>query len=178
MQQRMMHPNTRILLDAWRRMAAEPDQLDQGPQASEYPSLLDRLFVLRQASDGTWVFSNNGSALERLIGRELGDQDFLGLWSGNDRMIVSALLESTSAIGEPAIIRMAGETLRGNRCDMEMPLTPLNGRSGMRILGLYQSLGGEAMLQGRTIWRHRITSLRMPERREPEPRIRLVARND
>ena len=178
MQQRMMHPNTRTLLDAWRRMATAPDEIGQGPQASEYPSLIDRLFVLRCTHDGAWVFANAGSAMNDLVGRELNDHDFLGLWSGNDRLITSAALDTIAQEGEPCIIRLLGETLRGHRCEIEMPLTPLQGQSGLRILGLYQALGGEAMLSGRTIWRHRITSLQMPNKRSEEPRIRLVASND
>ena len=178
MQERMMHPNTRILLDAWRRMAANPDQLADGPQASEYTGLIDRLFVLRQTPEGAWVFSNSGGALNRLLGRELEDHDFLSLWSGHDRLIMSALIQSTAAEREPSIVRLAGETLRNYRCDIELPLAPLQGPTGLRMLGLYQSLGGEAMLRGRTIWKHRIISLQMPEKRIEEPHIKLVASND
>lgn len=178
MQDRMIHPNTRVLLDAWRRMAANPNEVAQGPRANEYPNLIDRLFVLHRTEEGAWIFSNSGGAVNRLIGREMDDHDFLSLWTGNDRVIVSALIESTAATGEPSIVRMTGESLRGHRCDLEMALAPLNGRSGVRILGLYQSLGGEAMLRGRTIWKHVVNSVQMPVKRNAEPRIKLVANND
>jgi len=178
MPDRMIHPNTRILLEAWRRMSVNPDEMAQGPQASDYPHLIDRLFVLRRTPDGVWVFSNSGGALQKMLGREMEDHDFLSLWSGNERLMMSALIESTSNAAEPSVVRMSGETLRGNRCDLEMPLAPLTGKSGIRMLGLYQSLGGEAMLHGRTIWRHTITSIQMPVKRVSEPRIQLVASND
>jgi len=173
-----IHPHTRILLDAWRRMAANPDQIATGPQASAYPELLDCLFVLTKTSEGLWVFSNAGDSINRVVGRELEGHDFQSLWSGNDRRIMSALIETTSQEGEPSIVRLAGETLQGYRCDIEVSLAPLKSRSGFKMLGLYQSLGGEAMLRGRSIWRHRILSLRMPDRRTRTPRIRLVASND
>jgi hypothetical protein len=178
MQQSTVHPNTRILLDAWKRMAANPDQLTDGPQASAYPELIDRLFVLSQAQDGVWIFSNAGDAINRILGRELEGHDFMSLWSGVDRQIIAALVESTSHEGEPSIVRLAGETLQGCRCDIEVSLAPLKSPAGPKLLGLYQSLGAEAMLRGRSIWRHRILSLTMPDRRETEPRIRLVANND
>ena len=178
MLEQLMHPNSRILLDAWRRMAAHPDQLADGPQARDYPGLIDRLFVLRRTEDGTWVFSVAGDALSRLMGRALEEHDFLALWTGHDRLIAAATLESAFQLGEPGLIRLRGETLRGRRCDIEMPLAPLAAPSRPRMLGLYQSLGGEAMLKGRTIWRHRITSLVMPDQRLEEPRIKLVASND
>ena len=178
MDERKIHPNTRTLLDAWRRMAANPAELVHGPKASEYPSLIDRLFVLRRTPEGAWVFSNAGSALSRLLGRELEDHDFLSLWSGNDRLISAAIIEATAKESEPSVIRSAGESLRGYRCDIEIPLAPLSGPSGLRMLGLYQSLSGEAMLRDRTIWKHRITSVQMPDKRSVEPRIKLVASND
>lgn len=173
-----LHPNTRILLDAWRRMAANPDQIAAGPQASAYPELIDCLFVLSKTADGHWVFSNAGDAVNRIVGRSLEGHDFHSLWSGNDRRIMSAVMETTTQEGEPSIVRLAGESLQGFRCDIEVSLAPLASRSGMKMLGLYQSLGGEAMLRGRTVWRHRIISLKMPDRRSSEPRIRLVASND
>ena len=178
MQQSTLHPNTRLLLDAWRRMAANPEQIAHGPQASAHPNLIDRLFVLNRTDDGTWVFANAGSAMSHLIGRELEHHDFQSLWSGNDRIIMAALMETTSREGEPSLVRLTGESLRGYRCDIEISLAPLQSRAGPKILGLYQTLGGEAMLHGRTIWRHRIQSLKMPDQRNREPRIRLVANND
>lgn len=178
MQLSTVHPNTRLLLDAWRRMAVNPDQIAHGPQASAHPNLIEHLFVLSRTSDGAWVFSNAGSAMSRLLGRELEDHDFQSLWSGIDRLIMAALIETTAREGEPSLVRLSGESLRGYRCDIEISLAPLKSRAGPKILGLYQTLGGEAMLRGRTIWRHRIRSLKMPDQRESEPRIRLVASND
>ena len=178
MQLSTVHPNTRLLLDAWRRMAANPDQIAHGPQASAHPNLIERLFVLNQTLDGAWVFSTAGSAMSRLLGRELEDHDFQSLWSGNDRLIMAALIETTAIEGEPSLVRLSGESLRGHRCDIEISLAPLSGRGGPKMLGLYQTLGGEAMLRERTIWRHRINSLQMPDQRNREPRIRLIASND
>ncbi len=178
MQVSKMHPNTRLLVDAWRRMAANPDNLAHGPQANEHTSLIDRLFVLSKTTDNAWVFSTAGCAMSRLLGRELEDHDFHSLWSGNDRIMMAALIEATSREGAPSLIRLQGESLRGFRCDIEVTLAPLDSRNGQKILGLYQTLGGEPMLRGHTIWRHRIQSLTMPAQRNREPRIRLVASND
>ena len=44
---RSIHPNTRTLLDAWRRMQADPkSHALSGPDASDHASLIDRIFVI------------------------------------------------------------------------------------------------------------------------------------
>ena len=49
---------------------------------------------------------------------------------------------------------------------------------GPRVLGLYQTLGGDHRLKGRPVWRHRVTAIFPPDVRESEPRVKLVASND
>jgi len=178
--EKQLHPNTRILMDAWRRMTASPDQLSIGPQASDYPGLVSRLFVIHRTGDGAWIFSVAGEAVSSLLGRELSDHDFLSLWSGHDRLIVSSMLEAIATESEPAVVRARGETLHGKRCNVEIPLAPLAGSAvrRSRILGLYQTLGGEPMLEGRHVWRHRLTDISMPDAKMSDAGLRLVASND
>ena len=59
-----------------------------------------------------------------------------------------------------------------------MPLVRPGGQTDTpRLLGLYQTLGGEPMLKGRPIWRHRISMLVPPDTRTEGPQLRLVATN-
>ena len=80
------------------------------------------------------------------------------------------------------LVRARGETLAGRRVDIEMTLAPLTGlaQSGdrVRLLGLYQPLSGAGLLQGRPVWRHRLTSIFPPDLHVEPARLKLVANND
>ena len=92
-------------------------------------------------------------------------------------------MEAVRFDGAPGIIRGRGETLTGQRVEVEITLMPLvRPGSGAhndtpRLLGLYQTLGGEPMLKGRPIWRHRISMLVPPDTRSEGPQLRLVTAN-
>ena len=92
-------------------------------------------------------------------------------------MLKSAVLER-----QPAIVRACAENLTGERIDVELILAPLAQPAqmdgGPRVLGLYQTLGGDHRLKGRPVWRHRVTAIFPPDVRESEPRVKLVASND
>ena len=79
------------------------------------------------------------------------------------------------------MIRGSGETLTGQRVEVEITLMPLAQSSVdgnvTRFLGLYQTLGGLPMLKGRPIWRHRLAMLVPPDTRRSEPALKLVASN-
>lgn len=180
MTDRSIHPNTRILLDAWRRMQADPKgHADGGPDAGDHATLLDRIFVIEQRRDQSWLVRTSGATLNALIGRDLVNQNYLDLWTGPDRGMMSAFLEAIRFDGAPGVVRGRGETLNGECVELEislMPLSPEPGRSPrLRMLGLYQTLGGAPMLAGHPVFRHRISMLVPPDTRRVGPQLRLVA---
>ena len=182
MNDRSIHPNTKVLLDAWRRMNTMAAQAQvETPRVNEHPGLIDRLFVLEQKRDGAWLFRNAGGSVSGLLGRQLVDHDFLNLWTGPDRPMMSAFLEAVQLDGAPGVVRGRGETMTGQRVELELTLMPLAKQSERpdtaRLLGLYQTLGGEPMLRGRPVWRHRISMLVPPDTRPPGPQLKLVASN-
>ena len=182
MNDRSIHPNTRVLLDAWRRMNAQTAQSDdESPRVNDHPGLIDRLFVLENRRDHAWLFRTAGGSLTGLLGRPLVDHDFLNLWTGPDRPMMSAFLDAVQLDGAPGVVRGRGETLTGQRVELELTLMPLAKKSeradGARLLGLYQTLGGEPLLKGRPVWRHRISMLVPPHSRATEPQLKLVASN-
>ena len=182
MNDRSIHPNTRVLLDAWRRMNANnASAAFESPRVEDHPGLIDRLFVLENKRDGAWLFRTAGGSLTGLLGRPLVDHDFLNLWSGPDKSMMSAFLDAVQLDGAPGVIRGRGETMTGQRVELELTLMPLvkqsEGRDSFRLLGLYQTLGGEPMLKGRPVWRHRVSMLVPPDTRMSEPRVKLVASN-
>ena len=182
MNDRSIHPNTRVLLDAWRRLNANADQgMADSPRVSDHPGLVERLFVLENKRDGAWLFRSAGESLTGLLGRQLVNHDFLSFWTGPDRPMMSAFLDAVELDGAPGVIRGRGETLTGQRVELELTLMPLAKQTERpdtpRLLGLYQTLGGEPMLKGRPVWRHRVSMLVPPDTRVSEPRLKLIASN-
>ncbi|WP_291075416.1 PAS domain-containing protein [Hyphomonas sp.] len=182
MHDRSIHPNTRIMLEAWKRMNANPAQNeDSTPRANDHPDLIANIFMIQATDDGAWVFRSAGDGVSALLGRPLADHDFLGLWTGPDRSMLTGFLDAVRADGAPGVIRGRGETLTGQRVEVEITLMPLPHASihgaSSRFLGLYQTLGGVPLLKGRPIWRHRVAMLVPPDTRRAEPALKLVANN-
>ena len=100
-------------------------------------------------------------------------------WTGPDRAMMAALLESIRFDGAPGVVRGRGETLNGERVELEISLMPLGAESRrsprLRMLGLYQTLESERMLPARPVFRHRIAMLVPPDTRRSGAQLRLVA---
>ncbi len=175
-----LHPNTTAMLQAWRRITSTPHDVEGGPSAHEYPGLLSRLFVIETSRTGVLPFRIAGSDLAEILGRNLIGTNFLDLWMYADKSLVTALLESILQEDRPGIIRGIGQTSLGRRAEIEIAIAPLGQASAgpNRLLCLYQTLGGENMLQNRTIWSHKIRSIHPPEPLMQSASLRLVASND
>ncbi len=176
---RIAHPNTKIMLDAWKRIGAPTGPVDIDDRLeSRDTDLLANLFLVRKTPEDAWIFSSAGDGVSAQLGRALVDHDFLGLWNGPDRSMIEGLIGTVLDGNAPALARARGETLAGKRLEVELALAPLPADSGgaARLLGLYQSLGGEGLLDGRPIWTHRLVGLWPPERPPSRPRLRLVSR--
>lgn len=162
-------------------MVSQPDGNSKVEKPTMEKTLIDCLFVL-EFRDNAWVFRNAGSTLGNFLGQELADQDFLNFWTGHDRIMASTLLTATHDGRRPGILRARAETLVGRRIDLELtfaPLMPQTGKSSYpRLLGLYQTLEDARILNGRPVWRHRITEILPPDTSTGTPQIRLVASND
>jgi hypothetical protein len=169
------HPNTQAVLDAWRRLS-DGQLSDDGPTTEDYPGIVGRLFVLNHIADRDYAFRRVGYALERLFGRVLAEHSFLSIWSGPDRILVSAALGSAVADCGPTLIRARGETLDGRRVDLEFALAPLPGRNGhpARFLGLCQAMSAEDNLGGRPLRRLQAVAV-YPPAPDLHPSIRLVS---
>jgi len=176
------HPNTKTILSAWQRMTSASQSEEKGPRTSDHPDLIDRLFVLESSDDGAWLFRNAGKRISSLLGRELAEQNFLDFWKGHDREMLEGFLFSVQETHLPGILEARGETLTGQRVDIEMTLAPLASPRGsephQRLLGLYQTLSADDILHGRPVWRHRLTAIYPPDIRPEPAAIHLVASND
>ncbi len=169
------HPNTRIVLDAWRRLAAGEINAS-ADNTNDDPGLVSRLFVISQVSEADYPFQRVGYALERLFGRSLGEHNFLSLWSEPDRRLIQAALAAAAAENGPSIVRARGETLTGRQVEIEVSLAPLAGAAGsVRYLGLCQTLTPEDVLGGRPLRRLQAVAIYPPATPPAEPTIRIVS---
>jgi len=178
---RTAHPNTRTMLEAWRRMDTTPGVLVSANDAGSEPSaLVNNIFVIRDSGEGKWMFRTAGESLLRYFGKQLSDEDFIDLWLGADRGMVQSVITSVLAENGPGLIRARGETLIGRQLEVEIALAPLPANAGSvrRVLGHYQPLGGEAMLGERPIWRHCVTEVRTPQRPMRRAHLTLVSSRD
>jgi len=180
---RTAHPNTRTMLEAWRRMeTATADTALSAPMMGEPSALIGNIFVLREAGESCWLFRTAGQHLHDYFGKNVCDEDFCDLWMGTDRDLATSVIDAVNAERSPGVIRGRGETLTGRILQVEIALAPLPHRPGTvrRVLGHYQPLGGEKLVEARPVWRHAITEIHAPQRKAPakRPHLQLVSSRD
>jgi hypothetical protein len=171
------HPDTRALLAYGRALAGlgDPPPRQHGQNADR---LAERLFVVDRAGERLLV-RTFGAELIALFGADLRDRDLVALWPMADRRLVQAFVAAVADAGQPGILRVAAETEDGARLGAELLLTPLRTHVAAtdRYLGLFQPLGGEALLAGKALVRLRLGALHPPEARMVPPPPRLVVSN-
>lgn len=182
MNDRSLHGNTKVLLSAWRRMnITNAAEAEAEPKAVDHPELVSNLFVITAAPHAEWRIRSAGDSVTQLLGRELANYNFLDLWSGPDREMMEAFLESVRADGAPGVIRGTGETMTAEQVEFELTLMPLARDAGgvlpYRLLGLYQILDNPRSLKGRPLWRHRLSMLVPPNTQRQTPGLRVIASN-
>lgn len=170
-----IHPNTRVVLDAWKRLS-DGAEAHEGPATDDDASLVGSLFVVNHAGDRDFPFSRAGTSLERLFGRQLIDHNFLSIWSEADRHLVAAGLAIAAQDNGATVIHARGETLAGKRIDLEFSLAPLkrDSNSAPRFLGLCQAITPEETLNNRPV--NRLQALAIyPPAPDREAAIRIVS---
>jgi hypothetical protein len=169
------HPDTRALLAYGRALAGAGVQ----PKKGGADHVLERLFVIERKKDGRLPIRTFGAELVNLFGRDLKEHDLSRYFLAPDLALIHALIQACEEAGEPGIVRVSAETACGKMLSAEMLVTPLKVDStlGERFLGLFQSLGGEAFLDGAQIQLLRIGSIHPPTAKMPKG-MRLVVVND
>lgn len=169
------HPDTRALLAYGRALAGA----GVAPKKGGADQVLERLFVIERTADGRLPIRTFGQDLVKLFGADLRDHDLAHFFLPQDLKLMHALIDACASAGEPGIARITAETPEGVAIGAEILLTPLkvDQQLGNRYLGLFQSLGGEAFLEGRPLKRFKLGSLHPPAAKAPKG-MRLVVVND
>src|SRR5215470_9878464 len=149
------HPDTRALLVYGRALAGNPTAK---PKKGGADQVLERLFVIERTKDGRLPIRTFGAELVQLFGRDLREHDLSTLFLAPDLNLINALIEASSAAGEPSIARVMAEMSDRSLLGAEILITPLktDERLGARFLGLFQALGGQAFVTGKQIKRLRL----------------------
>jgi hypothetical protein len=185
-----LHPNTRAMLSAWQHLEAAPQSAGRSALPSltggwpgvkaegDFTGLMGKMFAIERVSEADFCFRLAGAGLETLMGRQLAEQNFLGLFRDHDRTMMSALIEATGAGHAYGMARALGESIEGKRLELEIAIAPLDAppRPAKRFLGLVQPLGGERLLAGRPLTRLRLTAIYPPRVSALRPRLRVVER--
>jgi len=169
------HPDTRALLAYGRALAGA----GATPKKGGADHVLERLFVIERKKDGRLPIRTFGAELVNVFGRDLKEHDLSRYFLAPDLALIHSLISACEEAGEPGIVRVTAETACGKMLSAEMLITPLKVEStlGVRYLGLFQALGGEAFLGGAPLQLLRIGSLHPPTAKMPKG-MRLVVVND
>ncbi|MFC7291694.1 PAS domain-containing protein [Hirschia litorea] len=171
------HPNTRAIIEAWKRLSWGDSQLVDGPMAQDYPDVVSRLFIVQRTDVEDYSLRMVGAGIQELFGRELVEHNFLSLWTTSDRLIIKTAMETALSCGSPSLIQATAQTLDGRNIDIEVSFSPLDSgnKQRPRLLCLYQTLSDESALKGRPICRHFITGMFPPKPKSTAPILRVVS---
>lgn len=170
------HPNTRAIIEAWKRLSWGDNQLVDGPMAQDYPDVVGRLFIVQRTDVEDYSLRMVGAGIQELFGRELVEHNFLSLWNTTDKIVVKAAMETAIQCASPSLLQATAQTLDGKSIEIEISFSPLDSKNGERprLLCLYQTLSDEAGLKGRPIYRHFVTNMHPPKPKNLGPTLRVV----
>jgi len=172
------HPDTRALLAYGRALAGAVDPAARPAPGGGADRVVERLFVMDRRRDGALVLRTFGAELIALFGGDPRGKDFLAFFPKADQALISTFVESVNAAGLPGVLRVNAETNDGRHLGAEILITPLRVPpvAADRLLGLFQPLGGEALVEGRTIARLKLGAMHPPVARA-KAGLRLVVNN-
>ena len=142
----MKHIVSRQLYAYWnRRRGSQPAPDRSAIEPYDLGPMLVDTFLLDLNGTNKTNFRFCGSNVAMRYGRDLADEDFLALWSDDDR---KSLAHHLSLMGKDAVAMAAGvvaETASGGFITFEMLLLPLYGAKGYdRAIGCLVRTGGHS----------------------------------
>ena len=146
---------------------------------TDFVRVLPQVFMLGRRGFGDYGFRLVGDFVSDLHGRNLREENLLGLWEREDRAPLQLALETARRRAEPVVIDCDAWPDFGPALRLEMTLAPLTGFSGDidRMIGLYQPLGPAAILMGRKVASLSIRSILSSAAGESLPQLRLATVN-
>ncbi len=157
----MHSPHTQALFYYWlglRQNRNAPLRTDIEPR--QIKSLLPNTFILEHIDDAHVVFRLAGTSFCDRYGREFRSHNFLSLWRGKDKRLMSHILNQSLENAAPAYILYRSETIARKAIDSEILLLPMKDSKNTlnRVLGCAHIISNEDALKTRKIVHQWITS--------------------
>ena len=126
----MKHPSSREFFAYWddkRGDARAPDRSDIEPGAVR--ELLGDIFVLSYDADAGYPFRVAGTRISALLGRDLKDQSFSGLFAAESRGEIEDVIGFVAEEMLAAVAGITAATDNGSLAHLELLLLPFNTRA-------------------------------------------------
>jgi hypothetical protein len=172
------HPDTRALLAYGRALAGAVDPGARPAPGAGADRVVERLFVMDRQREGALRLRTFGAELIALFGQDPRGKDFLAFFPKADQALIGAFVDTVSSAGQPGVLRVNAETSDGRHLGAEILITPLRVPpvASDRLLGLFQPLGGEALMAGQHVTRLKLGAMHPPVARA-KAGLRLVVNN-
>lgn len=139
----MKHPSSLKLHGYWLSCRGAMGVSASAIRAAELAPIVPALFLFDLNGAGASRFRFCGEAIARRFGRDLTDEDFLGLWTGEDRALLAGHLRTIAAHSIGLVAGVVGETLGGGATAFEMLILPLEGQTAAAgAIGSMVRVGG------------------------------------
>jgi len=142
---RMKHEISTALYAYWLSRHQDTAVRASGIQPNELAPLLPYLFLIEldPSEQPRFRFRYCGVAIARCYGRDLSEEDFLSLWSPDDRITLYRDLRALAFRSSGMVTGMFAETMGGGIISYEVLLLPLAGdNSTAGAIGSMVRLGG------------------------------------
>jgi len=126
----MKHPSSREFFAYWdekRGDARAPDRSDIEPGAVR--ELLGDIFVLSYDSDAGYPFRVAGTRISALLGRDLKDQSFSGLFADESRGEIEDVIGCVAEEMLAAVAGLTATSANGSVAHLELLLLPFSARA-------------------------------------------------
>ncbi len=155
---------TRALYDYWNRLRGRENapfrcQIDP----ADLKVVLPEVFILQADSTSDYRFRIAGTSLCAYFGRELRAENFLEMWTDNEREGIESLLLSVTENAAAAVLGITGSTSDGRTAEFEVLLLPLrlSGHNCTQMIGICTPYKGVYWLGHEPIVSQTIKSLRL-----------------
>ncbi len=160
----MKHPSCRYLYDYWNRLRGTAVAARRGDiEPAEIRPVLGDAFILEALDSETYRFRLAGTRICSVYCREMKGQNFVDLWSKDDRRAIADVMTAVSRKGVVVSVGFNGHTDRGQTLGFEALILPLRhvGPTFDRIIGAIGPSDRPYWLGVHPVVRQDLTSLRI-----------------
>ena len=139
----MKHATSIALYAHWQNRQRHEGVRARAIQADELASFLPSIFLLGMDRQADPTFRFCGVTIAARYGRDLCHEPFLGLWEGDDQILLNSELRKMREQSSGLVAGILAETFGGGFTSFEMLLLPLSAERGVAgVIGSMVRVGG------------------------------------